>query len=451
MSPGEMGIDDVLERLENDGIEQLWITYHDYNGKPCAKTVPKEEFRSALSDGIIFAYANLNFDLLDHQAPGASFLADSGDFHAVPDPRSYAVLAQYPDTARMHTWMRRADGSPWDGCPRTRLDAMVETLRSEGLSVQVALEPEFYFLTRDERGEYHPTNDTRMYTQAALGEENDLIQEIFRLLHAMQIPITQLGKEYGRGQYELTARHGPPVWAVDSYLATKDVVRDVARSAGYVATFMPKPYADWPGNSLHVHVSLWDADGESDLTSSADDDTSLSDLGMWFLGGLLAHAPALTGLGSPTVNSYKRLQPGTWAPANTYWGYGNRSGVIRVPGTGKRRRIEYRSGDNSCQPFMFVTGLIAAGLDGIRNRIDPGPPFQHDIGHLTPAQIEEMQIGFLPRSLPDAFAALESDRVIVDGVGAEAVKHMLTVKRAELTQYELAVHGWERDTYLETL
>jgi glutamine synthetase len=309
----------------------------------------------------------------------------------------------------------------------------------------------FYFLTRDEHGQIQPINQTRMYTQVALGEANGVIQRVFHLLHAAGIPVTQLGKEYGRGQYEITTRHTSPVEAVDSYLALKDAVRDASREAGYLATFMPKPFADWPGNSLHVHLSLWDVDGTNDLTASSDDDTSLSDIGRWFMGGLLAHAPALTGLGSPTVNSYKRLQPGTWAPANTYWGVGNRSGVIRVPGTGKRRRIEYRSGDNSCQPFMFLTGLLAAGLDGIRNETDPGPAFQHDIGHLTAAQIQDMRIGFLPRSLAEAFAALESDDVIVEGVGEEAVRHMLTVKRAEMAQYELHVHPWERDTYLDTL
>jgi len=187
------------------------------------------------------------------------------------------------------------------------------------------------------------------------------------------------------------------------------------------------------------------------LTPSTKDETSLSDVGSWFLGGLLKHSAALTGLGSPTVNSYKRLLPGSWAPANTYWGYGNRSGVARIPGVGKRRHIEYRSGDNSCQPALYLTGLLAAGLDGIRNRIDPGEPFQGDIGHLTQAEIERYKIGYLPRNLPDALEALEADDVVAGAVGPIAVEHFLSVKRSELAQYELMVHPWERETYLEVV
>jgi glutamine synthetase len=214
---------------------------------------------------------------------------------------------------------------------------------------------------------------------------------------------------------------------------------------------MPKPYANWAGNSLHVHVSIWDADGETDLTASTEDEMSLSDIGRWFMGGLLRHIDALTGLGSPTVNSYKRLLPGSWAPANTYWGYGNRSGVVRVPGVGDRRHIELRSGDNSTQPALFVTGMLAAGLDGIRNQIDPGPPFAGDVGHMTPEQIATAGIGFLPRTLPAALAALEADEVVAGAVGPEALKHFLAVKRSELDQYNLEVHPWERDTYLEVI
>ena len=167
------------------------------------------------------------------------------------------------------------------------------------------------------------------------------------------------------------------------------------------------------------------------------------------MGGLMEHTPALTGLGSPTVNGYKRLQPGSWAPANTYWGYGNRSGVIRVPGAGRRRHIEYRSGDNTCQPYLFLAGLLAAGLDGIRKQADPGPPFEKDIGHLTSAEIEEMGIGYLPRSLPEALEALEEDPVVSEAVGAEALRHFLLIKRHEHARYEVHVHRWERDAYLD--
>ena len=448
---GTMDAGQVLDRLRADEIEYLWVIYHDYHGRAGAKVVPSEEFENAVRNGVVFAMANLNFDLLDHQPANAELLADSGDFLAVPDPRSYAVMPQYPRTARMHTWIRQTDGSPWEGCPRTRLDEVVGELAREGYSTSVALEPEFYVLTRDTDGEHRPTNESRMFTQAGLAVENELIQRIFRYMRGMGVSVSQLGKEYGPGQYEMTTPHGPPIQAIDDYFTLKDAVRDAARELGYSVTFMPKPYAEWAGCSLHTHISIWDTDGAEDLTASTEDEISLSDLGNWFMGGILHHANALTGLGSPTANSYKRLLPGSWAPANTYWGYGNRSAVVRIPGVGGRRHIEHRSGDNSCQPYMFLTGLLVAGLDGIRRKIDPGPPFQGDIGHMTAAEIEEQSIGFLPRSLPEAFEALEADDLLIEGVGREAIKHFLIVKKHEFAAYQLHVHPWERTTYLEII
>jgi glutamine synthetase len=145
------------------------------------------------------------------------------------------------------------------------------------------------------------------------------------------------------------------------------------------------------------------------------------------------------------------LLPGSWAPANTYWGYGNRSGVVRIPGVGSRRHIEFRSPDNSAQPYLLLAGLLAAGADGIRNQIAPPPPFHGDIGHLTAEEIVRYGIGELPRNLPEALAALEADEVVAGAVGETALRHFLTVKRHELAIYDTHVHPWERETYLEII
>jgi glutamine synthetase len=439
----------LLGALERDAIEHFWVVYHDYSGRAQAKTLPPESFRGAVEDGVVFAMANLNMTTYDHQATGATLLGDSGDFLVVPDPRSYAVLPRYPRAARCHAWMRATDGSVWDGCPRTRLEVAVADLRNLGYAVQVALEPEFYLLHRGDGAEYTPINTTRMFSQAGLATEQDFVSRVIDELRAMGVTVAQLGKEYGPGQYEMSVRHADPLRAVDDYFSLKEAVRDLAREQGYVATFMPKPYSHWAGVSLHVHLSLWDATGERDVTASAQDETSLSDEGSWFLAGMMSHLDALTGLGSPTVNSYKRLQPGSWAPANTYWGYGNRSGVVRIPGVGARRHLELRSPDNSCQPYLLLAGIIGAGADGLRRRLTPPPPFQGDIGHLSDEEIVRYGIGNLPRSLPAALDALERDEVVAAAVGETALKHFLTVKRQELADYETHVHPWERETYLE--
>ncbi len=439
----------LLQRLEQDGIEHLWVVYHDYSARGSAKSMPKETFRGTIRDGVVFAVANLDMTTNDRQATDAKWLADSGDFMAVPDPRSYAVLPRYPKTARIHVWMRATDGSVWDGCPRTRLQKVVDELKTEGYSVQAALEPEFYLLNRDEQGEYRPVNSTRMFSQRGLAAEQPFVLAVVDELRGMGVHVAQIGKEYGPGQYEMSVDHADPIQAVDDYFSLKEAVRDVSKQFGHIATFMPKPYAHYTGSSLHVHLSLWDQEGKIDLTPGTSDETSLSEVGGHFLGGILKRVDALTGLGSPTVNSYKRLLPGSWAPANTYWGYGNRSGVVRIPGIGKRRHIEFRSPDNSCQPYLLLAGLLAAGLDGIRNKIEPPEPFQGDIGHLTPEEIARYNIGFLPRALPEALGALEADDVIGAALGSTILEHFLIVKRQELAQYNIEVHPWERAMYLE--
>lgn len=439
----------LLQRLDEDDIDHLWVSYHDYSGRASAKTMPRETFRSTVRDGVVFAVANLDMTSNDHQALSAKWLGDSGDFMAVPDPRSYAVLPRYRKTARVHAWMRATDGSVWEGCPRTRLQSVIDELKSEGLTIQAALEPEFYLLTRGEDGEYEPVNGTKMFSLRGLAEEQPFITAVIDELRGMGIMVAQLGKEYGPGQYEMSVHHGDPIQAVDDYFSLKEAVRDVAKQFGYIATFMPKPYAHFAGCSLHSHLSVWDRSGENDLTASADDETSLSQVGGWFLGGIMSHLDALTGLGSPTVNSYKRLLPGSWAPANTYWGYGNRSGVVRIPGVGKRRHLEFRASDNSCQPYMLMAGLLGAGLDGVKNKIEPPEPFQGDIGHLTQEEIARYKIGFLPRTLPVALDALERDKVVAGAVGSTILEHFLIVKREELAQYNVEVHPWERDMYLE--
>jgi glutamine synthetase len=441
----------LLACLEADAIEHFWVAYHDYGGRAQAKTLPPESFRSAVNDGVVFALANLDMRADDLQAAGATMLGDSGDFLAVPDPRSYAMLSRYPGTAVCNAWMRATDGSVWDGCPRTRLEAAIDELGGLGYSVQVALEPEFYLLRPGDGDDYEPVNATRMFTRAGLAAERVFIERVVDELRSMGVTVAQLGKEYGPGQYEMSVHHADPIRAVDDYFSLKDAVRDLARDQGYVATFMPKPYAHWAGSSLHVHLSIWDVDSRQDLTASDQDEVSLSDVGSWFLGGILAHLDALTGLGSPTVNSYKRLQPGSWAPANTYWGYGNRSGVVRIPGVGKRRHLEFRSPDNSAQPYLLLAGLLGAGADGIRRQITPPPPFQGDIAHLTEEEVERYGIGYLPRTLSEALTALEQDEVVAAAVGETALEHFLIVKRDELAVYETHVHPWERETYLEMI
>jgi glutamine synthetase len=290
-----------------------------------------------------------------------------------------------------------------------------------------------------------------MFTVAGLDRHYPLWQDIIETLEAMGVSIMQHGKEYGPGQYEMTTHHTAPIKAADDYLTLKEVVRSLARQAGWIATFMPKPFAEYAGNGLHLHLSLWDQEGKQDLSKGKTDDEPLSSLGRHFVGGLLAHADSLTGIGAPIVNSYKRLLPGSWAPAHVCWGVGNRATLVRIPALGRRRHIEFRSGDNAINPFVYLTAVLAAGLDGIHEKIDPPPPVDYDIGHLSDDEAADRGVARLPTNLPSALAALEGDDVIAEALGPIIFEEFLKVKNAELAAYDLQVHPWERELYLETI
>ncbi len=453
----------LLDRLENDGIENLWVIYHDYSGRSCTKTIPKERFATVVERGVVFARANVDFTLEDHQAIGAVFMAETGDFLAVPDPNSYAPLPYHEATARVFAFMRADDaGSLWVGCPRSQLQRILAAYAGEGLRVRVGFEAEFILFEKDsplggvrgapdEDGGYRPADTDGMFTVAGLDRHYDLWQRVIDSLHGMGVAVDQLGKEYGPAQYEATTHYTEPLKAVDDYLTFKEVVRSLARQAGYVASFMPKPYAQLPGCGLHLHLSLWDQEGKKDLSIGQKEDEPLSPLGRHFVGGLLSHARALSGAGSPIVNSYKRLLPGSWSPAHVCWGVGNRAALVRIPAMGRRRHIEYRSGDNAANPFIFLTAVLAAGLDGIKQQIEPPAPVEDDVGHLSDQEATERGLEFLPRNVSEALAAFEADQVVTGALGPVIPAEFLKVKRSELAAYDLHVHPWERSLYLEAI
>jgi glutamine synthetase len=204
-------------------------------------------------------------------------------------------------------------------------------------------------------------------------------------LRAMGITVEQIGAEYGPGQYEINVRHAEPVRAADDLLTLKETLRALARETGLLASFMPKPFTDLPGCGLHVHLGIEDEEKTNLLGDRARKDVDqdgLSTLGRAFIGGLLTHAPALCGVGAPTVNSYKRLLPGSWSPTHICYGPGNRAALVRIPDASSLH-VEFRAGDNTCNPHLFLAALLAAGLDGIATGAQATSRVGDDIGHVS--------------------------------------------------------------------
>ncbi|MCY4061277.1 MAG: glutamine synthetase family protein [Chloroflexi bacterium] len=441
---------DLLQRLTDDRIEFLWVTYHDYNGRACAKTVPKSKFKSAVEDGIVFARANLNFGVDDHNAADGIWQAQTGDFLALPNPDAYWKLPYRENTAIVFCDMMTEAHQPFDGCPRQCLAKTVSRFEERGIDISAALEAEFSLFNKTNDGDYAPSRAGGMYTVAGLNQFADLLHDIVATLETMGLQVEQLGKEYGPSQFEFSVRYADPLAAADNYLISKEVTRALALQRGFIASYMPKPFAELAGNGLHVHLALWDRASGDNLMAGTGLDNPLSETGRHFLGGLLAHAPGICALGAPTVNSYKRLQPASWAPAHIAWGVGNRGVLLRVPDVNQRCRVEFRAGDNTCNPYFFMTALLAAGLDGLQKRREPSEPFHdEDVGHFSEEQRLHHDIDYLPRTLPVALDALENNEILMSALSPVIGQEFLKVKRLELDTYNLTVHPWERQMYME--
>jgi len=436
---------DWAARIRADGVSELWVIYHDFIGRPQAKLVPSERFEAAMTAGVSFAKANLDFNVLDQQAPDFVFGAETGDFLAVPDPETYARIPHHPGAARAYSHLHLASGGIWAGCPRSALMATAARYAQRGLSVRAAFEPECYLFVRTGDG-YAPADTSPMFGPGGLERLHDVIAGLTTSLADMGVGLEQVGTEYGPGQYEINIRHQPPLKAADDLMTVKEVLRALATRFQLVASFMPKPYTDLPGCGVHVHLGLNDADGRNVL--EGDGPVGLSPLGTAFVAGLLRHASALCGLAAPTVNSYKRLQPASWAPAHVCYGASNRAALVRIPDAGSRH-VEFRAGDGTGNPYLVMNALLAAGLHGIEEGLDPGAPVMDDVGHLESEQAALRGVGLLPRSAPEALAELEADSVVMEALGPLIGPTFLRVKRSEAATYALQVSDWERRAYLE--
>jgi glutamine synthetase len=344
---------------------------------------------------------------------------------------------------------------PWEFDSRVTLKKQVARLSAQGLLMYTGLEPEFSLLVRKADGSIAPCDPSDTlpkpcYDYKGLSRTRAYLEKLSNVLRASGIDVYQIDHEDANGQFEINYTYTDCVTSCDHYIFFKMAASEIANEMGLVCSFMPKPFANRPGNGMHMHVSL--SDGQKNLFQDKSDPKGLelSEMAYHFLGGLLAHAPALTALCAPTVNSYKRLVVGrsltgaTWAPAYISYGDNNRSTMVRIP----KGRLELRLGDGSCNPYLATAAVIAAGLDGIAKKTDPGAPRNVNLYEWSEAQLKEAGIGLLPQNLDAALDALQADSVICEALGPVAGE-FLKYKRMEWIEYMRFVSDWEIRQYLE--
>lgn len=444
------------DRLTPEAAKAFLIDHHvkfvlaqfvDIHGVAKAKSVPVSHFEDILRDGAGFAgFAVWGLGQEPHDA----------DYMAVGDLATLSLIPWQPGYARI-VCNGTVNGQPWAFDTRYILRQQVQRLAERGWTLNTGLEPEFMLLARKPDGSLVPADSSDMldkpcYDYKGLSRSRGFIEKLVESLLAVDIDVYQVDHEDANGQFEINFTYSDGLTTADRLVLFRMAAGEIAREFGCICTFMPKPLATRTGSGMHMHISMADERGRNLFADPADTrELGLSPLAYQFLGGLLEHAPALTCLAAPCVNSYKRLVVGrsfsgaTWAPAYISYGANNRTSMVRIPGG----RIELRLTDSAANPYLATAAVIAAGLDGIERRLDPGEP--HNFNHyaLSATELRDRGIRVLPQSLHEALAALEQDELFASQLGHDFVREFARLKQMEWVEYHRHVSDWEVNRYLE--
>jgi glutamine synthetase len=453
MSKQPKDADDVRRIVRDEEIEFLFAQFVDMHGKPSAKLVPAAHIDDLLGEGAGFA----GFAAGDiGQGP------DDPDMIAMPDPRSLTVLPWQRNVARLACNVT-VEGEPWPFCPRTILRGALDRAAELGYELKVGAELEYFLLRRASDGGLEladplDTLEQPCYDMRALTRNLDFVSEVSKAVTGLGWDNYATDHEDANGQFEQNFAFADALTTADRAVFFRYMVETLAQQRGLIATFMPKPFANLTGNGCHFHVSLW-KDGENAFERDPAQDPrglGLSELAYGFLGGLKAHAKAYIAVTAPTVNSYKRLTVGaptsgaTWAPAYVSYGYNNRTQMLRIPGPG---RIEDRTVDGSCNPYLAATAMLAAGLDGVARGLDPGEPNSANLYTLSAEERAAQGIEVLPANLLDATRELEQDDVLRAALGqtrdGDYIDYFVKVKQGEVQAAHEQITQWELDRYLQ--
>jgi len=448
---------DPVSAAQSAGVELVRFLYADHGGIIRGKSAATAFLPQRMRSGIGHTVAMMAMTMLDTLQPVAG-MGPVGEVRIMPDPASFVTLPYAPRAGAMVADLVRPDGEPWQACARTFLKQATADLAAAGYAMSAAFEPEFTLGRREPDPDggpdrLIPVDDSLCYSATGFHQAHDYAIELVRALNAQRLEVEHYYPELGHGQQEVSIRHAPALRAADNHLMYRETVRGVAFRRGLWASLAPKPIADQAGNGAHLHASLTDlaADGSpgtAAVFADPADRFGLSQTGYHFIGGVLAHLPALVALTCGSVNSYRRLQPQFWSSAYTVYGMDNREAAIRIcsPLHGDPAsmvNLELKPSDSSANPYLALGGFIHAGLDGIRNRIDPGEPVNVDPATLSAAERQAVGAGRLPQSLTEALDALATDDLLMTALGPLRSAAYLAVKRAEAAAFAERDAAWE--------
>jgi glutamine synthetase len=457
------GAEAVVADLRASGVDTVILGGSDTHGIMRGKRVPIEQLARLLEHGLplcdVFWVMHVDeSDLVGRPAGHRGYFPSERegypDIVAVADPATARVVPWHERTALMLCDWRQQNGEPVPIAPRTVLRRVVERARAMGFEPLCGLEFEFYVL-RETSGsllsrrpaDLVPLVERPSTYGVAMGSRQEPLGRLIRdNLLAYGLPIEACNPETGPGQFEITLRYAPALAAADDAFLFKTGVKELAAREGLMATFMAKPHSDWAGNSCHVHLSLAGEDGRFPFFDPAAE-RGISRTMRHFVGGMLATMAELTAVMAPTVNSYRRFGPYSWAGTTATWGIDNRSTGLRAVLEGERgTRIEHRQAGGDVNPYLAAAVALAGGLHGIEQGIEPGELTAGDVYALPRDAVPE-----LPRTLQEATERLAASAMARAWLGEDFVSHFVEMKRAELEAHALAVTDWEIARYLEAL
>ena len=437
----------VLHTVEERGVRLIRLWFTDVLGNLKSFAISPAEIENALDDGMSFDGSSID---------GFSRVQES-DVVAEPDAGTFEILPwsdpKAPE-ARVFCDIHHLDGTPFNGDPRQVLRRNLEKARELGFTFLTAPDMEFFYFAPPERGQPpKPLDDAGFFDLTATDVAGSLRKATIRTLETMSIPVAYSFHEDAPSQHEIDLRHTDALTMADSVMTFRLLVKEVAAREGVHATFMPKPLEGVQGSGMHLHLSLFQGDENAFYDES--DPYHLSKVAKQFMAGLLRHASEITAITNQTVNSYKRLVPGFEAPVHISWARNNRSGLIRVPitkrGDPMATRIEYRSPDPACNPYLAFSVILAAGLRGITEGYDLPPEADANLFELDDAELAKLGIDQLPYSLADSLRVMEESSLVHEALGEHIFEWFLRNKRSEWMSYKTSVTPFELDRYLRSL
>ncbi len=440
----KISADDIRKSVEEEDVRFIRLAFTDINGTLKAVEVPNSQLDKVLSNDVRFDGSSID---------GFVRLEES-DMILYPDFSTWSVLP-WDDSAggkigcltcSVHT----TDGKPFAGDPRNNLKRIIGQMKEMGFTAfDIGFEAEFHLLKLDQNGNWTTeVPDHASYFDLTSNDESaSCRRDIVETLESIGFEVEAAHHEVGDGQQEIDFRFDDALTTADRVQTFKMIVREIAKRHGLFATFMAKPLQGQAGNGMHTNMSLFK--GNKNAFYDENNEYHLSKTALYFLNGILEHARAITAVGNPTVNSYKRLIPGFEAPVYISWASKNRSPMVRVPAAGElNTRLEMRSADPTANPYLLLAACLSAGMAGIKEEKMPMEPITCNLFTLSEKQRNEMGIKPLPSTLHNALKAFKKDKLIQDALGEHLTQSFIDSKELEWSQYTQTVSDWERNRYM---